>query len=344
MPLASLAALAGLAVWDLAAGARNSGRVAPAAGGAAALGGPSAPTSSCSTATATPSVTGGPLTRTPTRTFTPTTTPAPTIQGLSPSSGPAAGGSEVTLTGNFFLPGAITVLCGIDVHGLVVDPSHIEFTAPPFAPASLDDLRVTNPDGQSRGLREAWFADFLDVPASSAFHADIERLFRVHDTAGCGAGNFCPNALLSRAQMSVFVVRGNATDAVAPPCSQTIFADVPCPGGRYVNWVNYLAGMGITAGCGGGNFCPDASVTRAQLAVLLLKRTHDPSWTPPACASTVFSDVPCPGGTYVDWVNEFAAEGLTSGCGGGLFCPGAPVSRQQMASFLVRTFWPSPPP
>jgi len=30
-----------------------------------------------------------------------------------------------------------------------------------------------------------------------------------------------------------------------------------------------LAASGVTAGCGGGNFCPDAPVTRAQMATFL---------------------------------------------------------------------------
>jgi hypothetical protein len=238
----------------------------------------------------------------------------------------------------------MTTLGGIDVNGLVLDAGHIELSTPPFPPASLNDLTVTNPDGQLRNLPEAWFADFLDVPGSSAFHGDVERLFRMHGTAGCGAGDFCPDALVSRAQMSVFVVRGDVTYFVPPPCSETVFADVPCPAGANVDWVNQLAAWGITAGCGGGDFCPGDVVTRAQMAVFLLKRRHVQGWTPPPCAATLFADVPCPGGPYVDWINEFAAEGLTSGCGGGLFCPAAPVSRQQMASFLVRAFWPPLPP
>ena len=335
--LLGLVALAGLAVWALAADGRSGTTLASAGFSSPML-------TTTPSHSPTPSPTGGHLTGTATPTSTPTTTPAPRIQALFPSSGPAAGGTPVTVTGNFFLPGAITTLGGIDVNGFVADAMHIEFSTPPLASASLYGLTVTNPGGQFRTLPEAWFSDFLDVPPDSAFHADVEKLFRAHGTAGCGDGDFCPEALVSRAQMSVFIVRGQVTYAVPPPCSGTVFADVPCPGGAYVDWINDLAGMGITAGCGGGNFCPAAPVTRAQMAVFLLRRTHEPGWSPAACAATVFADVPCPGGAYADWINELAAEGLTSGCGGGLFCPAAPVSRQQMASFLVRTFWPPLPP
>jgi len=52
-----------------------------------------------------------------------------------------------------------------------------------------------------------------------------------------------------------------------PPLNPT-FSDVPVsdPGFRYVEAV---AAAGLTAGCGGGLFCPDQSVTRRQMAVFL---------------------------------------------------------------------------
>ncbi len=38
------------------------------------------------------------------------------------------------------------------------------------------------------------------------------------------------------------------------------------------------------------------------------------------------------------WIERLFAEGITAGCGGGNFCPGAAVSRGQAAAFIVRTF------
>ena len=49
-------------------------------------------------------------------------------------------------------------------------------------------------------------------------------------------------------------------------------------------------------------------------------------------------DVSCPGGQFVDWINQLAAEEITGGCGGGNFCPGDPVGRGQMAALLVKAF------
>jgi hypothetical protein len=46
------------------------------------------------------------------------------------------------------------------------------------------------------------------------------------------------------------------------------FTDVPCSSG-FARWVDELALRGITAGCGGGKYCPATAVTRGQMAVFL---------------------------------------------------------------------------
>ena len=91
----------------------------------------------------------------------------------------------------------------------------------------------------------------------------------------------------------------------------------------------------ITAGCGGGNYCPSTVVNRAQMAVFLLKAEHGSGYVPPACAG-LFGDVPCPS-QYANWIERLSNEGITAGCGGGNYCPSASVTRAQMAVFLLKT-------
>lgn len=57
---------------------------------------------------------------------------------------------------------------------------------------------------------------------------------------------------------------------VAPAPVTATFPDVPTsdPGFQYVE---ALVASGITAGCGGGNYCPDNPLTRRQMAVFLSK-------------------------------------------------------------------------
>ena len=98
--------------------------------------------------------------------------------------------------------------------------------------------------------------------------------------------------------------------------------------------VEQIFRAGITAGCGAGRYCRDTDVRRDQIAVFLLKALHGAAYVPPACTG-FFADVACPG-TYADWIERLAAEGLTGGCGGGNYCPQDPVRRDQMAAFLLK--------
>jgi S-layer family protein len=55
---------------------------------------------------------------------------------------------------------------------------------------------------------------------------------------------------------------------ISPDPATATFADVPV-GHPFHRFVEALYASGITGGCGGGNFCPDAPVTRGQMAVFL---------------------------------------------------------------------------
>ena len=57
---------------------------------------------------------------------------------------------------------------------------------------------------------------------------------------------------------------------VSPAPASATFADVPTDYWAF-RYVEALAASGITAGCGGDNFCPDAPLSRAQMAVFLAK-------------------------------------------------------------------------
>jgi S-layer homology domain len=57
---------------------------------------------------------------------------------------------------------------------------------------------------------------------------------------------------------------------VSPPPGTATFVDVPTTH-LFFQYIEALAAAGITSGCGGGNFCPDAAVTRGQMAVFLAK-------------------------------------------------------------------------
>lgn len=147
--------------------------------------------------------------------------------------------------------------------------------------------------------------------------------------------NYCPESYVTRAQMAVFLMVAEHGTGYTPPNATGVFNDVPADNG-FARWIEQMAAEGITGGCGNGNYCPNAPVTRAQMAVFLLVAEHGTGYTPPA-ATGVFADVPV-GDPFAPWIEQLAAEGITGGCGGGNYCPATPVTRGQMAVFLVTTF------
>ena len=177
---------------------------------------------------------------------------------------------------------------------------------------------------------------FADVAESHWAYQFIESLAASGISAGCGGGNYCPDGPVTRAQMAVFLERGmNGSGFVPSPATGAVFSDVDA-GTFAANFIEKLAADGITSGCGGGNYCPDATVTRDQMAVFLLRAKYGSGYSPPSPAG-VFGDVPTDYWAAA-WIEQLAAEGITSGCGGGDYCPADPVNRDQMAVFLVRTF------
>jgi streptogramin lyase len=177
---------------------------------------------------------------------------------------------------------------------------------------------------------------FPDVPISNQFYAAIENLFHNGITGGCAGGGYCPASSVTRAQMAVFLMKSKLGATNLPPAATgTVFLDVP-ESNPFAPAIEQLAGFRITGGCGGGDYCPDSPVTRAQMAVFLLKAEHGSGYTPPTCTG-VFGDVVCPS-QFADWIEQLAAEGITGGCGGGDYCPNNPSTRGQMAVFLVKTF------
>ena len=182
---------------------------------------------------------------------------------------------------------------------------------------------------------------FEDVSISDGSWRSIETIYSAGITGGCGTLPliYCPAKPVTRAEMAVFLLRSIHGSSYTPPGvgSSTNFADVAT---NYWSaaWIKQLAVEGITGGCGGGNFCPEAPVTRDQMAVFLLRAKHGISYTPPVVGnSTGFADVET---NYwsAAWIKQLAAEGITTGCGDGKYCPSLAVTRDYMAVFLVRAF------
>ena len=105
--------------------------------------------------------------------------------------------------------------------------------------------------------------DYFTDDNSSIYQTDINRLAASGITKGCSATTFCPAANVTRGQMAAFLVRALSL----PAASTDYFSDDN--GTTFEHDINALAAAGITKGCTATTFCPNADVTRGQMAAFL---------------------------------------------------------------------------
>ena len=165
---------------------------------------------------------------------------------------------------------------------------------------------------------------FVDM-AGSAFADDIAWMYSTGITTGCGNDRYCPAAPVRRGQMAAFLVRALGLTDVDPAVDfvdddQSVFEDD----------VNKLATAGITFGCGADRFCPNGDVSRGQMAAFLVRALGLTDVDP--AIDFVDDDL----SVFESDINKLATAGITFGCGGNRFCPGASVTRGEMAAFLRR--------
>jgi hypothetical protein len=236
-----------------------------------------------------------------------------------------------------------------DTHPLLPGSPAID-TALPAACGPTDQRGMPRPqDGDGDGTAicdkgpfEFTPPIFADVAADHFARGAIEALRANGVTGGCGTAPlmFCPDAVTTRGQFAVLLLRALEGPAFTPPAATGLFADVPV-GHPFAAWIEALFNQGITTGCAVAplRFCPEDPVTRGQLAVLLLRALAVPGFIPPALTGSVFSDVPNDD-PFAPWIEEFFQRGLTAGCQASplAFCPGDAATRAQTAVFLVRAF------
>jgi hypothetical protein len=191
------------------------------------------------------------------------------------------------------------------------------------------------------GIPVSLVVRFNDVPDSNQFEAYIYGaagagvMFGGPPNCPAGVLNFCPNNVVTRADMAGYLFRGMHGAQTPPPVYQNIFHDVTF-NDYNAFYIQGISDDGITAGCGNGNYCPNQPNTRAQMSVFIWKAQFGEQ-APPSCTG-IFTDVPCPGGFAADYIEALYNEGITAGCGGGNFCPNANITNGQMAVFIVKAF------
>lgn len=175
---------------------------------------------------------------------------------------------------------------------------------------------------------------FVDDDGLTA-EPDIETIATLGITNGCNPptnDRFCPAKGVIRAEMAAFLVRALGEEANIG-AYQGLFSDVPAEA-WYAGYVERLAELGITTGTGPEVFAPDRVVSRAEMAVFLIRAFGTGAEASPR---GVFADV-SGDAWYIDEVEALYDLGVTKGCAEEplRYCPTNQVTRAQMASFLAR--------
>ena len=117
---------------------------------------------------------------------------------------------------------------------------------------------------------------------------------------------------------------------------QTAQAFTDTPGHIFYDDILWMSGTDVTRGCNppaNDRFCPDDSVTRGQIAAFVVRALGLSEIDHPG-----FVDVPG-GSTFATDIGKLATAGITTGCNppsNDRFCANDPVTRGQIAGFLVR--------
>lgn len=115
-----------------------------------------------------------------------------------------------------------------------------------------------------------------------------------------------------------------------PALAASPFPDVD-ENAEYAEAVEYLKDVGIMQGDDKGNFNPNQTVTRAEMATIICRMLDETDLT----VSNVFSDVPTN-----HWANKYVAKaarlGIVNGYGSGLFGPNDTVTYEQAVTMIVR--------
>ncbi|HKA38014.1 MAG TPA: S8 family serine peptidase [Thermoanaerobaculia bacterium] len=285
--------------------------------------------------------------------------------GFTGPAGPVYTANDGTADYGLMVPGA-----AVDCGAATGDCYEITVSNPALRPSSHWDATLT--ESPSTGAPpKAWTihvgSSFADVPKTHVFYPFIERILHNGVTVGCAVASFCPDDSVTRFQMAVFLSRslaGGDANVIQSAAAQgqpyncvsggtSLFTDVP-PDNPFCRHVHYIYAANVTTGCEPGKFCPNDSVTRAQMSLFVsramagsdaavpLAYGPDPvtgrSYScDPASPNLHFTDVTTSDifcrGTHFLW-----AKNVISGFPDGSYGPTLLVTRGAMAKFLSNAF------
>ena len=126
---------------------------------------------------------------------------------------------------------------------------------------------------------------------------------------------------------------GQTVPSVCEGSLEGVFEDVP-PAGIHAPNIDCLAAYGITEGVGGGLYDPDAEVPRDQMATFLVEFVETALGEElPVPEENFFEDIA--DSVHTENIRIAAELGITEGVSDTMYNPNQPVTRGQIATFVV---------
>ena len=174
---------------------------------------------------------------------------------------------------------------------------------------------------------------FDDVSKNDWFYDDVEYVYESGLMQGVRTRTFEPNAPITRGMIVTILYRMEGWPAVSGSC---VFQDV-APGSYYESAILWAAAQGIVKGYDDTHFGPDDSITREQLAAILMRyAAYKNQDTDVRASLNGFVDAGSISSYATNAVAWAVSGQLLAGVGGSRIAPAGNATRAQAAAILHR--------
>lgn len=196
--------------------------------------------------------------------------------------------------------------------------------------AVVDQPKEETPAGQLPTAPAAPFGDIQNHWAKD----DIKAMMDLGLFKGVDSSRFAPDTAMTRAMFITVLARFSGEDLA--PYTSSRFVDV-APGQWYTQAVEWAADRRITSGTGDGNFHPNDTITREQMAVMLQQYLQYKGGELPAAADKVtFNDEAKISSWSKEAVQAMQQAEIISGKPGNAFDPQGTATRAEACTMLSR--------
>jgi hypothetical protein len=181
--------------------------------------------------------------------------------------------------------------------------------------------------------------DFQDAASISAtFREYVDCMQAYGIAAGFPDGTYRPGNSVTRQQMALFIARfisqAEDGDTSIPPTAPSTYTDRGSATPEARAAIDWLTERGVVTGYSDNTYRPGGNVTRAQMASFIARAMEEVGADLDEGDGGNYPDVD-DNATHSDNINKLTEAGVVRGFTDGTYRPGANVTRQQMAQFII---------